>query len=44
VVGTPADCLAVDAHACLDGDHEVRVALSAWTCAQVFDMDVYRIR
>jgi hypothetical protein len=32
------------AHACLDGDHEVRVALSAWTCAQVFDMDVYRIR
>lgn len=32
------------AHACLDGDHEVRVVLSAWTCAQVFDMDIYRIR
>ncbi len=32
------------AHACLDGEHEVCVVLSAWTCAQTFDMDVYRIR
>ena len=32
------------AHACLDGEHEVRVTLDAWTCDQAFNMDVYRIR
>jgi len=32
------------AHACLEGDHQIRVVLPAWSCAQVFDMDVYRIR
>lgn len=32
------------AHACLEGDHEVRVVLKGWTCKMVFDMDVYRIR
>jgi hypothetical protein len=32
------------AHACLCGDHEVRVVLKGWTCKRVFDMDVYRIR
>jgi hypothetical protein len=32
------------AHACLDGEHEVRVRLAAWTCQQNFLMDVYRIR
>jgi hypothetical protein len=32
------------AHACLDGEHEVRIVLDAWTCKQDFVMDVYRIR
>lgn len=32
------------AHACLGGDHEVRVVLEGWTCKQTFEMDVYRIR
>lgn len=32
------------AHACLCGEHEVRVVLKGWTCRQTFDMDVYRIR
>jgi hypothetical protein len=32
------------AHACLDGEHEVRVVLPQWTCSKVFHMDVYRIR
>ena len=32
------------AHACLDGDHEVRVVLPHWSCKQNFAMDVYRIR
>ncbi|MEO8523813.1 MAG: hypothetical protein ABI460_03740 [Caldimonas sp.] len=32
------------AHACLHDEHEVRVVLTRWTCAQVFQMDVYRIR
>lgn len=32
------------AHACLCGEHEVRVVLQGWTCKMVFDMDVYRIR
>lgn len=32
------------AHACLHDEHEVRVVLTRWTCAQVFRMDVYRIR
>lgn len=32
------------AHACLCGDHEVRVVLEGWTCKQTFEMDVYRIR
>ncbi|MBA3811770.1 MAG: hypothetical protein H0X27_09065 [Caulobacteraceae bacterium] len=32
------------AHACLDGEHEVCVTLSAWSCAQTFLMDAYRIR
>ncbi|HNU11575.1 MAG TPA: hypothetical protein PKJ45_09460 [Rubrivivax sp.] len=32
------------AHACLGGDHEVRVVLHGWTCKMVFEIDVYRIR
>lgn len=32
------------AHACLDGEHDVRVVLEGWTCRQKFVMDVYRIR
>ena len=32
------------AHACLCGDHEVRVVLKGWTCKMKFEMDVYRIR
>ncbi len=32
------------AHACLCGDHEVRVVLEGWTCKQTFEMDIYRIR
>jgi hypothetical protein len=32
------------AHACLCGEHEVRVVLKGWTCKMVFAMDVYRIR
>lgn len=32
------------AHACLDGDHEVRVVLPEWTCRKEFVFDVYRIR
>lgn len=32
------------AHACLDGDHEVRVVLPEWTCRKDFAFDVYRIR
>jgi hypothetical protein len=32
------------AHACLDGEHEICVTLPDWTCKQVFNMDIYRIR
>ena len=32
------------AHACLHDEHEIRVVLKRWTCAQTFRMDVYRIR
>lgn len=32
------------AHACLGGEHEVRVKLDGWTCDKQFVMDVYRIR
>jgi hypothetical protein len=32
------------AHACLDGEHEVRIVLHEWTCKQDFVIDVYRIR
>lgn len=32
------------AHACLCGEHEVRVVLKGWTCKMVFEMDIYRIR
>ena len=32
------------AHACLDGDHTVTVALDAWTCDDEFVLDVYRLR
>lgn len=38
------DDAATFAHACLDGDHEVRVVLSEWTCRMDFVFDVYRIR
>jgi hypothetical protein len=31
-------------HACLEGDHEVRVAFADWSCGKAFDIDVYRIR
>ena len=32
------------AHACLDGDHEVRIVIDAWHCSKQFDLNVYRIR
>jgi len=32
------------AHACLGGEHEVRVKLDGWRCDEQFVMDVYRIR
>ena len=31
-------------HACLAGDHEVRVRFGNWSCKRSFDIDVYRIR
>ena len=31
-------------HACLDGDHELRIVFENWTCKAKFDIDVYRIR
>lgn len=31
-------------HACLHGEHEVRVAFANWSCKRQFDIDVYRIR
>ncbi|MDB5671595.1 MAG: hypothetical protein JWO25_2554 [Alphaproteobacteria bacterium] len=31
-------------HACLCGDHEVKIILEAWHCRKQFQMDVYRIR
>lgn len=43
-VHASADGATFFAHACLEGDHEVRVTLEAWTCDQAFNMDVYRIR
>lgn len=41
---TAEDGVTQFAHACLDGDHEVRVVLLEWTCRQDFVFDVYRIR
>jgi hypothetical protein len=38
------DGSATFAHACLEGDHEIRVVLPEWTCRMDFDFDVYRIR
>lgn len=32
------------AHACLHGEHAVRIELDAWSCRKQFKMDVYRIR
>ncbi len=32
------------AHACLHGEHEVRIELDGWSCRKRFNMDVYRIR
>jgi hypothetical protein len=32
------------AHACLCGEHCVKVVLQGWTCDAVFRMDIYRIR
>jgi hypothetical protein len=32
------------AHACLGGEHTVRVELDAWTCDYDFVMDVYQLR
>ncbi|MFW6069809.1 MAG: hypothetical protein ACOC9X_02090 [bacterium] len=32
------------AHACLGGEHEIRVELAAWTCDHEFVMDVYQLR
>ena len=32
------------AHACLGGEHEVKVKVENWTCDKQFIMDVYRIR
>lgn len=31
-------------HACLEGDHEIRIVFENWKCKAKFDMDVYRIR
>lgn len=35
---------AVFGHACLDGDHEVKIVFENWQCKAKFDMDMYRIR
>jgi hypothetical protein len=43
-VHASADRKAKFAHACLCGEHEVRIVLKGWTCKMVFQMDVYRIR
>lgn len=43
-VHASADGTVKFAHACLCGDHEVRVVLKGWTCKMKFEMDVYRIR
>jgi hypothetical protein len=32
------------AHACLGGEHEIRVELAQWTCDYEFVMDVYQLR
>ena len=32
------------AHACLEGEHEIKVKVESWTCDKQFIMDVYRIR
>jgi len=32
------------AHACLHGEHAVRIELEDWSCRKQFKMDVYRIR
>jgi hypothetical protein len=32
------------AHACLGGEHEIRVELAEWTCDYEFVMDVYQLR
>jgi hypothetical protein len=32
------------AHACLGGEHEIRVELAKWTCDDEFVMDVYQLR
>ena len=37
-------CEVMFAHACLCGDHEVRVEIDHWICEYRFIMDVYRIR
>lgn len=39
-----ADHRARFAHACLDGEHQVRIVLEGWSCRHDFAMDVYRIR
>lgn len=31
-------------HACLEGDHEVKIAFANWSCSATFDIDAYRIR
>lgn len=41
---TDAESGAIFGHACLNGDHEVRIELENWQCKAKFDIDVYRIR
>ena len=31
-------------HACLEGEHRVKVILEGWSCQKEFKMDVYRLR
>lgn len=41
---TDEDGRATFGHACLRGEHEVRLVFENWKCKAKFDMDMYRIR
>lgn len=44
IVRRKQNCSVMFAHACLCGDHNVRVEIENWICEYRFVMDVYRIR